>query len=78
MGAKVYHDIRGDQPCEITTFLHCRDCLVELPSNESPRSYQRIQVGITNDGSIQVWCVRHDKNIDVMGSKPRPGLRYPK
>lgn len=55
----------------ISSYLHCLQCLNELPPGESPRSYQKIQAGFTKYG-IQVWCVRHESNImhiDFEGSR---------
>jgi len=46
----------------IVSFLHCRLRIEELPENESPMSYQSVQVGWTKEG-IQVWCKRHDCNM---------------
>ncbi len=53
-------DIRTTE--QIGQFFHCGRCIRELPSGESPQSYQRMQVGFTTIG-IQIWCVRHDCNI---------------
>jgi hypothetical protein len=55
----------------ILSFAHCKRCLAELPEDQSPREYQRIQVGWTRRG-VQVWCVRHECNvmhIDFEGHK---------
>jgi hypothetical protein len=49
-------------PLSIIAYFHCRDCLKELPAGTSPAEYQKIQVGLTNDG-FQVWCRRHDKSV---------------
>jgi hypothetical protein len=46
----------------ITRFIHCAACMRELPDDESPESYARLSIGIT-DAGIQVWCVRHDLNV---------------
>jgi len=59
---------------EIEMYFHCALCLEEKPGNESPMSWQRIQVGFTKWG-VQVWCVRHDCNIahvDFQGKSPFP------
>ena len=47
---------------EIEMFFNCGECLEELPSDTSPRDYQRLEVGWTIAG-FQVWCKRHDMNI---------------
>lgn len=56
---------------EIVQYFHCALCFKEVPAGQSPQTYQRIQAGFTKKG-IQVWCVRHDKNIihlDFQGQK---------
>lgn len=47
---------------EIGGYMHCGLCVQEKPENQSPMSWQKIQVGWTKQG-LQVWCVRHDCNI---------------
>jgi len=47
---------------EIKAFIHCRECLKELPEGMSPRDYARLEVGVTPEG-IQVWCKRHEVNV---------------
>lgn len=57
---------------EISSYMHCSECIKELPIDQSPRDYQRVQVGYTKLG-IQVWCVRHNCNIvhiDFEGKSP--------
>lgn len=56
---------------EIKMYLHCKLCLEELPSDQSPREYLRVEVGWTTKG-LQVWCNRHECNIvhiDFEGKK---------
>lgn len=56
---------------DIKMYFHCAKCLEELPEDQSPMDYQRIQAGWTKQG-VQVWCVRHNLNvihIDFMGQK---------
>lgn len=56
---------------EISMYFHCQQCISELPKDQSPREFQRIQAGWTKKG-LQVWCVRHNLNIvhlDFMGQK---------
>jgi hypothetical protein len=49
---------------EIKMFFHCRQCMEEMPKGESPETWARLSVGLTEGGrTVQVWCVRHDKNI---------------
>ncbi len=56
---------------EMSAFLHCAKCLLEIPAGVSPREYSSLEVGWTKLG-IQVWCKRHDVNvvhIDFQGAK---------
>ena len=82
MGPKLYWDNRGDQPNEITAFIHCGQCLTEwdedptLSSSVSPKDFARTQTGTTANGAIQVWCNRHEKNVVIMSGEPREGLTY--
>ena len=63
---QVVHDDSIAVPQQGMSFLNCGKCLAELPDDESPMSYARQQVGMTGEGALQVWCVRHDVNIDTM------------
>jgi len=54
-------------PNKIFMFFNCRECVQEYMDgkygrNKSMQELARIAVGRTKTG-IQVWCVRHDKNI---------------
>jgi hypothetical protein len=57
---------------EISMFFHCKQCLAEIPPNTSHEEYARLSVGITPEGDIQVWCVRHDTNIVHTGKQKLP------
>ena len=60
-----------DQEEQIEQYFHCVQCMRQIPEGESPRSWQRVQVGFTKKG-IQIWCVRCDLNVahfDFMGQK---------
>lgn len=55
--------------CPITIFFHCKKCLDELPKDQSPKDYARVQVGIDgNQDELVIWCNRHDEPITVMGT----------
>lgn len=62
---KVVHDDNVLAVAQGTTFLNCAQCLQELPKGVSPAGYAQQQVSLTTAG-IQVWCNRHDCNIDHM------------
>ncbi len=55
----------------MTAYIHCKLCLKEIadgvPDTDaddgiSPRDYQMLEAGWTDDG-VQVWCRRHDVNV---------------
>ncbi len=47
----------------ISLFYHCRRCLDEEPHDQTPRQWARLEVGKTDNGEMQVWCVRHDIEV---------------
>jgi len=55
-----------DSERNITSFLHCRECLEDWQAGkapgESPASYARFSIGWTVLG-LQVICNRHDLNV---------------
>lgn len=55
-------ELRPKEECHIETFFHCAECMKEIPEDESPKSYQHIQAGWTEQG-LEVWCTRHDLKI---------------
>jgi|TARA_Y100000034_G_scaffold11416_1_gene11918 hypothetical protein len=46
----------------IFQYLHCKNCLEELPDGYSPAEYSRLAVGMTKPG-LQVVCMRHGVNV---------------
>ena len=59
----------------IKMFFNCRQCVEELPPGQSPETWARINVGFTADQSIQVWCIRHDKEIVEVPVVPPTTMR---
>jgi hypothetical protein len=56
---------------EITSYMHCANCMGDKPSDISPADWARTQAGFTPIG-LQVWCNRCDCNIchiDFEGTK---------
>ena len=49
----------------IASFVHCSLCIKEKPENVSPREWTNNEVGILLNGDIQVWCIRHEKNVAI-------------
>lgn len=60
------HDDGPDVPEQGSAYMNCRQCLDELPQGQSPQQYKRLDVSITKTGGIQVWCVRHNCNVDTI------------
>lgn len=58
----------------VNAFAHCRKCITELPVGESPRTYARLEVGLTPTGAI-VWCVRHESEVVRIEVERVPSLR---
>ena len=55
----------------ISTFLHCKQCVEEIPEGIAPRDWARLEIGWTPKG-LQVWCTRHECNVvalDFLGQK---------
>ena len=50
-------------PNVIMLYLHCTKCIEELPKGSAPNDYQHLEIGITEDSNLQVWCLRHDKEV---------------
>ena len=46
----------------IVSYLHCRQCLEEIPGGVNPREWAQLEVGFTKPG-LQVWCRRHECNV---------------
>jgi hypothetical protein len=56
--------------CQIVTFLHCAQCMDDRPDGQSPRDWARLDVGLTADRRLQVWCVRHDREVRTFRPAP--------
>lgn len=65
MKLKVVHDDNAAIPDKGKAYFNCSLCLRELPFGTAPKEYASQQVSITQDG-IQVWCTRHNCNIDLI------------
>ena len=62
LAGKVSDDSPIPATNEIVAFLHCRQCLLEMPDGYSPQTWSQLEIGWTRLG-IQVWCRRHESNI---------------
>ena len=45
--------------------VHCNRCLAEIPEGQGPSEYGRPSVGVTANGDLVIWCVRHDELISI-------------
>jgi hypothetical protein len=58
-------------PNNISAFIHCGECLKELPKDTSPRDWSHNEIGWTKEG-LEVWCIRHEMVVialDFLGRK---------
>jgi len=53
-------------PNSIVGYMNCGFCQDELPDEMSPEEYSWVQAGVTEDGKIQVWCIRHNATIALV------------
>lgn len=60
-------------PSRIQRFMHCRRCGETRPRHLSMGEWARLEVGLTPSG-IQVWCVRHDKEVATFTPAGLAGL----
>ena len=58
-------DDRRNASLEIELYLHCSECLKDLPETIAPRTWQDVEAGLTKDG-VQIWCKRHNCNIALI------------
>jgi len=66
MKIQIKHDAGSKTPNEIARYIHCAKCLMEKPDNVSPQEWARLEAGITRNGNIQIWCLRHICNVTSM------------
>lgn len=61
------------RPKRIQQYFHCAQCL----RRTGARSYkQHLEVGMTDTGSVQVWCRRcNSEVINLVPPKPREQLQ---
>jgi hypothetical protein len=57
--------------CQIVQFFHCAQCGDERPDGQSPRDWARLALGLTADRRLQVWCVRHDREVGMFRLAPQ-------
>ncbi len=51
-------------------FLHCARCVQSRPPSKSAADNARLQVGITPEGELEVWCLRHDMLVARFAEVP--------
>lgn len=52
-------------PNRIDLYMHCQQCIDELPNGVTPAEFSRLEIGITGPPQhwLQVWCRRHKRNV---------------
>lgn len=53
----------------IAAFIHCMQCAKSKPRHIAQKDWARLEVGMTETGHMQVWCLRHDRHVYT---SPRP------
>lgn len=56
----------ADIPNRIVGYMNCGFCQDELPDDLSPEEYSWVQAGVTPEGQVQVWCVRHEATVALI------------
>ena len=61
----------------IDLYIHCQDCIKDLPEDLSPQENIHMEAGViydeTTDSSMIVFnCVRHESTIGTMALKYNP------
>lgn len=54
---------------DIISFIHCTECVKELPEDISPAEYVNIEIGINIDNQILLGCVRHGLHVGAFTLK---------
>lgn len=53
-------------PNNIVRGLYCKHCATVRPRHVPLNDWVRLAVGFTVDGSLQVWCLRHQQEVAIM------------
>jgi hypothetical protein len=51
---------------KIRLFFHCKGCAPAKPANLSMRDWARLEVALTVDNKISVWCIRCERLVVVV------------
>jgi len=55
---------QGGNSCSgMVSFLHCKRCCDDRPYKICMRDYASVEVGLTPEGWIKVWCKRHEEEV---------------
>jgi len=57
---------KADERDGIDSFMHCALCMRTKPTTTTARDWARLAVGVRGDGGLQIWCVRHNRNVAVL------------
>ena len=64
-------DLVDEDDRQIVSFFHCAQCLDERPEGQSPRDWTRLEFGLTADRRLQVWCLRHEREVGTFLLAPQ-------
>lgn len=56
----------SDPKTGIYAYMHCVMCLNDMPSHLTPQIYAKLAVGVSPEGDLIVWCLRHDTPVTRM------------
>jgi hypothetical protein len=76
---QLINDTNIETPLGIVAYMHCGLCIEEWKKDPavntvmSPGDYARTQTGLLRDGSLQVWCNRHNVNVAVITARVKEG-----
>lgn len=50
----------ADPHTGIQMYFHCRKCVAAKPPDTTPRDWARTEMGVSPEGDLIVWCIRHE------------------
>jgi hypothetical protein len=65
-----------DPETGIATYIHCKKCYRDKPSNESMDEYALNHTGVNLQGDLIVWCRRHEELVCQIKNKNLSDLLF--
>jgi hypothetical protein len=53
----------------INAYFHCKNCAPRKPKRATFRDWVRVEIGLTAEGFIQVWCIRCEMEVALLAKK---------